>query len=115
MNYKTHDFAAELKAARPQGFDLIIDPVAGDYIAEDIQLLALDGQIVVLSMLGGRMTPELDLGLMLKKRGQLLCSTLRNRTDGYKSALISDFNQQFGMALAEGKIRACTGAKYRLG
>jgi NADPH2:quinone reductase len=42
---------------------------------------------------------------MLKKRGQLLCSTLRNRTDGYKAALISDFNQQFGLALAEGKLK----------
>ncbi len=105
VNYKTQDFVAELKAARPQGFDLIIDPVAGDYIAKDIQLLALDGQIVVLSMLGGRMTPELDLGLMLKKRGQLLCSTLRSRTDSYKAALISDFQQQFGMALAQGKIK----------
>lgn len=105
VNYKTQDFVNELKAARPQGFDLIIDPVAGDYIVKDIQLLALDGQIVVLSMLGGRMTPELDLGLMLKKRGQLLCSTLRSRTDGYKSALISDFNQQFGKALAERTIK----------
>jgi putative PIG3 family NAD(P)H quinone oxidoreductase len=105
VNYKTQDFLAELKAVRPQGFDLIIDPVAGDYITKDIQLLALDGQIVVLSMLGGRMTPELDLGLMLKKRGQLLCSTLRSRTDGYKAALIIDFNQQFGSALAEGKIK----------
>ena len=105
VNYKTQDFVTELKAVRPQGFDLIIDPVAGDYITKDIQLLALDGQIVVLSMLGGRMTPELDLGLMLKKRGQLLCSTLRNRTDGYKAALISDFNQEFGSALAEGKIK----------
>jgi putative PIG3 family NAD(P)H quinone oxidoreductase len=105
VNYKTKDFVAELKAARPQGFDLIIDPVAGDYIAKDIQLLALDGQIVVLSMLGGRMTPELDLGLMLKKRGQLLCSTLRSRSDSYKAALISDFNQQFGKALAQGEIK----------
>jgi putative PIG3 family NAD(P)H quinone oxidoreductase len=105
VNYKTQDFVTELKAVRPQGFDLIIDPVAGDYITKDIQLLALDGQIVVLSMLGGRMTPELDLGLMLKKRGQLLCSTLRSRTDGYKAALISDFSQQFGRALAEGKIK----------
>lgn len=105
INYKTQDFAAELKAARPAGFDLIIDPVAGDYISKDIQLLALDGQIVVLSMLGGHMTPELNLGLMLKKRGQLLCSTLRSRTDGYKAALIADFVHQFGTALAKGKIK----------
>jgi NADPH:quinone reductase len=105
VNYKTQDFVTELKAVRPQGFDLIIDPVAGDYIAKDIQLLALDGQIVVLSMLGGRMTPELDLGLMLKKRGQLLCSTLRSRTDSYKAALISEFNQEFGSALAERKLK----------
>ncbi len=105
INYKTQDFVAELKTTYPAGFHLIIDPVAGDYIAKDIQLLALDGQIVVLSMLGGRMTPELDLGMMLKKRGQLLCSTLRNRTDSYKADLISRFTQQFAGALAEGTIK----------
>lgn len=105
VNYKTTDFVSELSRFRPEGFDVIVDPVAGDYIAKDLQLLALDGRIVVLAMMGGRQVPAFDLALMFKKRGQLICSTLRNRTDGYKAQLCADFSQQFGQALASGQIQ----------
>ncbi len=104
VNYKTTDFVAALKDAVPQGFHVVVDPVAGDYLPKNLQLLALDGRIVVLAMLGGRTVPAFDLTLMFKKRGQLLCSTLRNRTDDYKSALIADFMQQFGPQLQNGAL-----------
>ncbi|MCT6699446.1 NAD(P)H-quinone oxidoreductase [Rheinheimera sp. 4Y26] len=105
INYKKADFVTELKAAVPQGFDVIIDPVAGDYIPKNVQLLAQDGRIVVLAMMGGRQVPAFDLAPMFKKRGQLLCSTLRNRSDDYKTALCRAFHQQFGEALASGTIK----------
>jgi len=105
VNYKTADFAEVLKAAVPQGFQVIVDPVAGDYLPKNLQLLGLDGRIVVLAMLGGRTVPAFDLTLMFKKRGQLLCSTLRNRTDAYKADLVSRFLAQFGAALDTGVIQ----------
>lgn len=104
VNYKTTDFVTVLKDAVPQGFQVIVDPVAGDYLPKDLQLLALDGRIVVLAMLGGRTVPAFDLTQMFKKRGQLLCSTLRNRTDAYKTALLADFIQQFGAQLESGQL-----------
>lgn len=104
VNYKTTDFVTVLKDAVPQGFQVIVDPVAGDYLPKNLQLLALDGRIVVLAMLGGRTVPAFDLTQMFKKRGQLLCSTLRNRTDDYKTALIADFIQQFGPQLKNGAL-----------
>ena len=42
---------------------------------------------------------------MFKKRGQLICSTLRNRSDEYKAQLCRDFISQFGQALAQGLIK----------
>lgn len=105
INYKTQDFVSELQKFRPQGFNVIVDPVAADYITKDLQLLALDGRIVVLAMMGGRTVPPLDLALMFKKRGQLICSTLRNRSDEYKAQLCRDFISQFGQALAQGLIK----------
>jgi len=105
INYKTQDFVSELQQFRPQGFNVIVDPVAGDYIGKDLQLLALDGRIVVLAMMGGRTVPPLDLALMFKKRGQLICSTLRNRTDEYKAVLCRDFGRQFGDLLQQGNIK----------
>lgn len=105
VNYKTADFADVLKAAFPQGFQVIVDPVAGDYLPKNLQVLGLDGRIVVLAMLGGRTVPAFDLTQMFKKRGQLLCSTLRNRTDDYKAALVSRFLAQFGNGLETGAIK----------
>ncbi len=105
INYKTQDFVSELQKFRPEGFNVIVDPVAADYIGKDLQLLALDGRIVVLAMMGGRTVPAFDLALMFKKRGQLICSTLRNRPDVYKAQLCRDFNHQFGPALQQGTIK----------
>lgn len=104
VNYKTTDFVTVLKDAVPQGFQVIVDPVAGDYLPKNLQLLALDGRIIVLAMLGGRTVPAFDLTQMFKKRGQLLCSTLRNRTDDYKTALLTDFMQQFSSQLQNGAL-----------
>ena len=105
VNYKTADFADVLKAALPQGFNVIVDPVAADYLPKNLQVLGLDGRIVVLAMLGGRTVPAFDLTQMFKKRGQLICSTLRNRTDAYKADLISRFLAQFGSGLETGAIK----------
>ncbi|MFC4656503.1 NAD(P)H-quinone oxidoreductase [Rheinheimera marina] len=112
INYREQDFVAELKQQLGAGFNLIIDPVAADYLNKDLQLLALDGQIVVLSMLGGRYAKELDMALMLKKRGQLLCSTLRNRTDAYKAQLVQRFIERCGDNLGE-KLQPVVAQSFR--
>lgn len=105
VNYRDGDWSEVLSAAQPQGFSVIVDPVAGDYIAKDLQVLALDGRIVVLAMMGGRKIPELDLAVMFKKRGQLICSTLRNRSNAYKAQLLAGFEQRFGALLRDGRLR----------
>jgi putative PIG3 family NAD(P)H quinone oxidoreductase len=61
------------------GVDMVLDPVGGNYIADDQKVLNVDGRIVLIGLLGGRMA-EVDLGLMLVKRQRLIGSTLRSRT-----------------------------------
>lgn len=105
INYRSTDFVSALKTAYPTGFDVIIDPVAGPYLNKDCQLLAQDGRIIVLAMMGGREVPSFDLAPLFKKRGQLICSTLRNRSDSYKTALCQAFSAQFGQALQQQRIK----------
>lgn len=106
VNYNAGDWAELLSGANANGFSVIVDPVAGDYIRKDLQVLAQDGRIVVLAMMGGRKVPELDLAVMFKKRGQLICSTLRNRSNAYKAQLLTGFEQRFGDLLRAGQLQA---------
>lgn len=104
INYRQQDFAAVLEQTWPDGINLVLDPVAAAYIPANMRLLAPDGKIVIYAMMGGRTLPELDLALLFRKRGQLVCSTLRNRDAAYKSRLTADFQHDFAEALNSGSI-----------
>ena len=85
-------------------FDVILDPVGGDYAALNLELLARDGRWVNIGLLGGRKA-ELDLALLLGKRLQLIGSTLRNRDDQFKADLLRDLHQQVWPLFAEGRLK----------
>ncbi|WNO61245.1 NAD(P)H-quinone oxidoreductase [Rheinheimera sp. MMS21-TC3] len=105
VNYKQDKFEDVLAKCWPDGADLILDSVAGDYIHRNIAILGLDAKIVIYAMMGGRHLPELDLVPLFKQRGQLIFSTLRNRSDAYKANLTKDFIKNCGIALTEKKIQ----------
>lgn len=111
INYKTQDFAAELKAFSQCGANLIVDFIAGDYLAKNVNCAAVDGKIVLLAMLGGRKS-EVDAAKLLGKRIQIVGSTLRNRSDAYKTKLIREFSAQFYSALEQGEIKPIIDTVY---
>jgi NADPH:quinone reductase-like Zn-dependent oxidoreductase len=63
-------------------------------------------------MRGGRKIPEFDLSLLFKKRGQLLCSTLRNRDAAYKAELTRRFHADFAADLAAKTIEPVIAAVF---
>ena len=84
-------------------FDVILDPVGGNYAAINLKLLARDGRWVLIGLMGGR-EAQLDLAQVLAKRVQLLGSTLRNRDDQFKADLLSDLGQQVWALFGEGRL-----------
>ena len=93
-----------IEALRDFGpFDVILDPVGGDYAALDLKLLALDGRWVLIGLMGGR-EAKLDLAQVLGKRVQLLGSTLRSRSDQFKADLFSDLSQHVWPLFTEGRL-----------
>nr|WP_301291793.1 zinc-binding dehydrogenase [Pseudomonas koreensis] len=85
-------------------FDVILDPVGGNYSALNLKLMALDGRWVLIGLMGGR-EATLDLAQVLGKRVQLLGSTLRSRDDQFKADLLSDLGQHVWPLFAEGRLR----------
>lgn len=97
--------ADDLQALRDFApFDVILDPVGGQYAALNLDLLALDGRWVNIGLMGGRQA-QLDLGLVLSKRVQLIGSTLRNRDEQFKADLLRDLQQQVWPLFAEGRLK----------
>ena len=87
INYRTEDFAARAKEITGgKGVDVVLDMVAGDYIAREISCLAEDGRIVVIAIMGGTQA-RVDAGLVLRRRLTLTGSTLRPRPVAFKAAI----------------------------
>ena len=112
INYQETDFVAWSKENIPSGYNAIIDVVAGDYVAKNINIAALDCHIVTLSMLGGRYCSQLDVAKLLAKRITLSASTLRNRSDDYKAKLIASFIKDFYLQLLSGELEPVIDSVY---
>jgi putative PIG3 family NAD(P)H quinone oxidoreductase len=84
-------------------FDVILDPVGASYAALNLNLIAQDGRWVIIAMMGGRRA-ELDLAKFLAKRVQITGSTLRNRDDAFKAALMSELGERVWPLFAEQKL-----------
>ncbi|MDH4570995.1 NAD(P)H-quinone oxidoreductase [Pseudomonas sp. BN414] len=85
-------------------FDVILDPVGGNYASLNLALAAVDGRWVNIGLMGGRKA-ELDMALLLGKRVQLIGSTLRSRDEQFKADLISDLRQHVWPLFEEGRLQ----------
>ncbi|MFY8179129.1 MAG: NAD(P)H-quinone oxidoreductase, partial [Limnohabitans sp.] len=54
INYKNHDFVVVAKRLTDgKGVDVVLDMVAGDYVAREVECLAEDGRLVIIAVQGG--------------------------------------------------------------
>ena len=104
INYRTEDFAARaLEITGGKGVDVVLDMVAGDYIAREVSCLAEDGRIVLIAVQGGTKS-QVDAGLVLRKRLTLTGSTLRARPVAFKSAIAASLRDKVWPLLATRQV-----------
>lgn len=105
INYKTQDFAEEVaRITGGAGVDVILDMVAGSYVAKEVQSLAADGRLVIIAVQGG-VKAEVDAGLVLRKRLTITGSTLRPRPVAFKGAIAQALKREVWPMLESDKVR----------
>ena len=105
INYKSQDFVAEAqRITGGKGVDVVLDMVAGDYVAREVECLAEDGRIVIIAVQGG-VKSGMNAGLVLRRRLTITGSTLRPRPVAFKGAIARALRQQVWPLLAVGKVR----------
>lgn len=105
INYKTHDFVAEVqRITGGRGAHVILDMVAGDYVARELNCLADDGRLVIIAVQGGTKA-QIDAGAVLRRRLTITGSTLRPRSVPFKSAIAQALRQTVWPWLESGKVK----------
>lgn len=105
INYRTQDFAAEaLRLTSGRGVDVVLDMVAGDYVARELDCLAEDGRLVIIAVQGG-VRSEINAGLVMRRRLTITGSTLRVRPVAFKQAIAQNCLTVVWPLLEAGRIR----------
>jgi len=105
VNYREQDFVAEvLRITEGRGADVVLDMVAGPYVARELQCLAEDGRIVIIAVQGG-VKAEIDAGLVLRRRLVVTGSTLRPRPVAFKGAIAQALRTQVWPLLESGAVK----------
>jgi NADPH2:quinone reductase len=105
INYRTQDFVAEVKRLTGgRGVDVVLDMVAGDYVARELECLAEDGRLAMIAVQGGTQS-AFDAGLLLRKRLAITGSTLRPRSVAYKARLAEALRERVWPLLESGRVK----------
>ncbi|SMG51245.1 NAD(P)H-quinone oxidoreductase [Paenibacillus aquistagni] len=80
-----------LKETNGHGVELVMDPVGAAYWEDNMEVLALDGRMVLYGTMGGSKIDQVDLMPAMLKRIHLIASTLRGIPHERKVALKNDF------------------------
>lgn len=105
INYKTQDFvAAVADLTGGQGVNVVLDMVAGAYVAREIDCLAEDGRLVIIAVQGG-VKAEFNAGMVLRKRLTITGSTLRPRPIAFKAAIAQALRERVWPLLVQGQIK----------
>ncbi|MBU4182091.1 MAG: NAD(P)H-quinone oxidoreductase [Gammaproteobacteria bacterium] len=105
INYKTQDFSAVARELTDgKGVDVVLDMVAGSYVAREVECLAEDGRLVIIAVQGG-VKAEFNAGLVLRRRLAITGSTLRPRPVAFKAAIAASLREKVWPLLEQGRVK----------
>ncbi len=105
INYREDDFVEVVKRESDgHGADVILDNMGAEYLPRNVDALALEGRLVVIGMQGGT-KGELDLGVLLRKRGAVVATALRSRPTSDKAAICAAVTEHVWPLVEAGLVR----------
>ena len=105
VNYKENDFVEAVRTATGgRGPDVILDNMGASYLARNVEVLAVNGRLVVIGLQGGARA-ELDIGALLRKRAAVIATSLRARPLAEKAAIVAAVREHVWPLLESGAVR----------
>ncbi len=114
VNYREEDFVERVREmTNGHGADVILDNMGAKYLARNVDLLATNGRLVTIGLMGGR-KGELDLGTLLAKRGAVIATGLRSRPATEKAAIVAAAREHVWPLIEAGQVRPIVHSRHPL-
>ena len=105
IDYKAQDFVAEVaRITSGAGVHIVLDMVAGDYVPRNLQCLGDDGRHVTIAVQGG-LQATISMVEVMRRRLTLTGSTLRPRSNDFKSMLAQEIRELVWPLVEAGELR----------
>ncbi len=115
IDYKAADFVDEVaRITGGQGVHIVLDMVAGDYVARNLNCLAPDGRHVTIAVQGG-LNATINMAQVMQRRLTLTGSTLRPRTSQFKALLAQEIRSLAWPLITGGVLRPVMDQTFPLG
>ncbi len=114
VDYTREDFVEQVREQTGgHGADVILDNMGAAYLARNVDLLAPGGRLVTIGLMGGRKA-ELDLGMLLAKRGAVIATSLRSRPATEKAAIVAAVREHVWPLIEAGQVRPVIHSRHPL-
>lgn len=114
INYKQSDYVAEIdRLTDGEGVDVVLDFIGAPYLQRNLQILKTKGRLLQVGLMGGS-TTEIDLGMVMRKRLQVIGSVMRPQSLEEKIAITQRFEERWLPELKEGNLRPVIDSVYPL-
>lgn len=114
LDYRSDNLSEEISDfTNNRGVDLILDVLGAGALSSNLDLLALDGRLVIIGLQKGAKA-ELNINKLMAKRAKITGTTLRARSTDEKSAIISEAGACALPWYEKGKLVPVVHAEYDL-
>ncbi|MDE0831493.1 MAG: NAD(P)H-quinone oxidoreductase, partial [Vicinamibacterales bacterium] len=103
FNYREVDFVEAVRSVAG-GVDVVLDMVGGPYLDSNLDLLNLDGRLVIIALMGGARA-EINLATLMRRRLIVTGTTLRARTIEEKGAVVDAVRARVWPLVESGRVR----------
>jgi putative PIG3 family NAD(P)H quinone oxidoreductase len=105
INYRDEMFEDRVaQETDGQGVDVVLDNMGASYLPRNMVALGVGGRLVVIGLQGG-VKGELNLGMLLAKRGTVYAAGLRGRSPAEKATIVAETHANVWPLIESGAVR----------
>ena len=107
INYREEDFVERIGALTGRrGVNVVLDMVAGDYLAKNLKCLAIDGRLVIIAVQNGPRVESFNVLPIMLKRLTVTGSTLRPRSVEEKAVIARALGAHVWPLIEAGSVKS---------